>query len=291
MAPPPKLAERIEETVAFGPEGTMWVAEGQERFLAVPKPGGVRRVPLVDAAGAVPCTDHTGSSATLLADADGDGVSELFVVWTFSTGAGQMGAVDQIEICGWSWDAPGVKPLDAGLLSELSALALGEPEALQRHLDARRASPEGWTALDVDESERPDVRTRMFKAGHHALVVRQTGLYSVELRGRAMGKDGPVAASWFGLEEIGGGQRPWDFDGVWKPIDRDGEAACCAFDLSADESPHLDSAWESGGVLYAVMRQGQVESAPDCMVVRVVEEGAGPHDQSCEDFLAARGTP
>jgi hypothetical protein len=275
-----------QATLAFGPLGTTLGSAPNERFLDVPSDDGTRRVDLRDPTGtSFACTDHTGAADIIVADIDGDTKNELFVAWTFSTGVGTMGAVDQLEVCGWRWEGDTAVALPTALTSELAALGIVDGPAIARHHAAKRQNGSDMAPVAVVEVPHTDDKMREFAIGEHVVRLTQTGRYHVQARLNAAA-DGPSVATLFGLspEAIGTASRPWDYDGQWDEIEVDGKAACCGFDLTAEAGPRITSAWTDGAITYALLAQEQSESASSCQVLALSSEGAGRHELPCSHF-------
>ncbi len=278
----------------FGPHGTIIRRDPKqgERQLLLPSPEGERVLLMNDPASEqINCILGVDPEEDLfVVDIDGDGANELFISWIWATGAGHDGAVDIQEVCGWRWTGSELIYLKE-LSSELTQLDLHDAPDVSAFVQARAEAGSEWQEVRIVPLPQDDPRTRTYEAGSIRLALTQTGSYFVDVQ--VQGYPPQPGSELVGLSQWdleGAGQRTWDFTHSWELRTIEGEANCCAFDVSpeAEGAPHLTQGWTQGGSTFLILRQEQSKVAPQCQVLRVYAGAVAEGTQSCEDFLSAR---
>ncbi|MFT5684181.1 MAG: hypothetical protein ACI8RZ_005122 [Myxococcota bacterium] len=154
---PPSPPEAVDEWVTtsgldFGPPGATLRRTNTdtnpqadvERQLVLPSPEGEQILAMNE--GVVgedigPCTMTTMSEESIfVVDTDGDGVNELFVAWTWMTGVGHDGAVDNLDVCGWRWTGTELVYLSE-LSRDLSFLGMRDADAVTAYTPDQSRGP------------------------------------------------------------------------------------------------------------------------------------------------------
>lgn len=290
-AAPEAAWETTHSVLSWGPPGAELQRRDWERRLRVPTEDGERFFAMSNATGDDhPCTQATSFGEDLFTiDVDEDGEDELFIVWTFATGAGHDGAIDRTELCGWKWTHEGPVYLTA-LLGELGSLRLHDPASIQAHLSTQRTADDRWVQLDVEELSTSDEKTGRYRLGSQAVSLRQTGHYHVHLTVDDAPDRELLMMTSLSHMFLPGATRVHDFTDSWEPVEGTDGPICCGFDMSQERSdrPRVTAAWSHNAMTYAVVRQEQTTVSRECVVVRWSAQGAGQLGQSCADFEQER---
>lgn len=305
---PPSTPEAGDEWVTtaeldFGPAGsTLRRTDPEvlpradiERQLVVPGLDGPQIFPMNEGGYTEddgPCTMMTMNTESIfVADIDSDGENELFVAWTWSTGAGHDGAVDNLQVCGWRWTGSELVYLSE-LSGDLSTLGLREADAVAAYSKRVAEAGQEWKTITPQERPTDDPRTRIYDMGELSLTMRQTGAYFVEIKVSSEPSTQTrmlEGLDYFDLDNAA--QRTWDFHDSWELRTVRGEPDCCAFDLApeAEGAPEITHAWTQAGSTYVVLRQTQSEVEHECSVLRVLGGSISTAGYECEAFLTGRG--